>query len=252
MYQNDLRPMLRIASDYRSDLPLAGLPPSLLAELMDLVRCDDLEFVGQDPLPAIQYGSTSSSRLRPAMARDEQVSWEHYWDSPCSYPDRDGVRSVMMISDCCSTRQWRSTGMYNEYVRPWGGEHEILLCLPAGPMRTARLIPSRGPGPDFTERDRALLTLLRPHLHHAYLDAEHRRRPTPKLTPRHWELLRLVAAGYTNAQIARRLDVTEKTVGKHLENIYAGLQVSSRTAAVTRAFPDGATQTAAALKADAR
>jgi DNA-binding NarL/FixJ family response regulator len=29
------------------------------------------------------------------------------------------------------------------------------------------------------------------------------------LTPRHWELLRLVAASHTNAQIARRLDVTE-------------------------------------------
>ena len=37
--------------------------------------------------------------------------------------------------------------------------------------------------------------------------------------------------------------MTEKTVGKHLENIYTRLQVSSRTAAVTRAFPDGATQT---------
>ena len=61
--------------------------------------------------------------------------------------------------------------------------------------------------------------------------------------PRYWELLCLVAVGHTNAQIARRLDVTEKTVGKHLENIYTRLQVSSRTAAVTRAFPDGTTQT---------
>ena len=31
--------------------------------------------------------------------------------------------------------------------------------------------------------------------------------------------------------------MTEKTVGKHLENIYARLQVSSRTAAAARAFP---------------
>ncbi len=109
----------------------------------------------------------------------------------------------------------------------------------------------RGPGPDFSERDRALLALLRPHLHQAYLDAERRRRPAPQLTPRHWELLRLVAAGHTNAQIARRLDVTEKTVGKHLENIYTRLQVSSRTAAVTRAFPHGATEAAAAHGAPA-
>ena len=89
-------------------------------------------------------------------------------------------------------------------------------------------------------RDRDLLTVLRPHLHQAYLDAERRRHPAPKLTPRHWELLHLVAAGHTNAQIARRLGISEGTVRTHLENIYDRLGVSSRTAAVTRAFPDRA------------
>jgi DNA-binding NarL/FixJ family response regulator len=92
--------------------------------------------------------------------------------------------------------------------------------------------------PDFSERDRALLSLLRPHLHQAYLDAERHRRGTPKLTPRQRELLQLVAAGHTNAQIARRLGVSDGTVRIHLQNIYARLQVPSRTAAVTRAFPD--------------
>jgi DNA-binding NarL/FixJ family response regulator len=96
------------------------------------------------------------------------------------------------------------------------------------------------PGPDFSEKDRALLTLLRPHLHHAYLDAERRRHPVPQLTARHWDLLRLVATGHTNAQIARRLGISEGTVRTHLENIYGRLQVSSRTAAITPAFPDRA------------
>jgi DNA-binding CsgD family transcriptional regulator len=92
--------------------------------------------------------------------------------------------------------------------------------------------------PDFSEADRALLTLLRPHLYQAYLDAERRRHPVPDLTRRHWQLLELLAAGHTNGQIARRLGLSEGTVRKHLENIYGRLQVSSRTAAVTRAFPD--------------
>ena len=96
---------------------------------------------------------------------------------------------------------------------------------------------TRRPGPDFSERDRALLTLLRPHLYQAYLEAEQRRARTPELTPRQWELLRLVAAGRTNTQIARHLGLSEGTVRKHLENIYARLDVSSHTAAVTRAFP---------------
>ena len=70
----------------------------------------------------------------------------------------------------------------------------------------------------------------------SYLDAESRRHPAPRLTARHWDLLHLVAAGHTNAQIARRLGISDATVRTQLEHIYRLLQVSSRTAAVTRAF----------------
>jgi DNA-binding NarL/FixJ family response regulator len=80
--------------------------------------------------------------------------------------------------------------------------------------------------------------LLRPHLHQAYLDAERCRHPVPMLTARQKDLLRLLAAGHTNSQIARRLGISEGTVRTHLENIYDRLGVSSRTAAVTCAFPD--------------
>jgi DNA-binding NarL/FixJ family response regulator len=52
-------------------------------------------------------------------------------------------------------------------------------------------------------------------------------------------LLRLLAAGHTNTQIARRLGISEGTVRSHLEHIYERLGVSNRTAAVTRAFPIG-------------
>jgi DNA-binding NarL/FixJ family response regulator len=58
------------------------------------------------------------------------------------------------------------------------------------------------------------------------------------LTPRQMQLLRLVADGHTNAQIARRLGLSEGTVRTHLENIFSRLQVTSRTAAVLHAFPD--------------
>ena len=106
--------------------------------------------------------------------------------------------------------------------------------LTASPGRTVRLFIGRGSGPDFTERDRALLTLLRPHLHQSYLDVERRRHPVPRQN----ELLHLVAAGHTNTQIARRLGISEGTVRTHPENIYEKLGVSTRAAAVTRAFAD--------------
>lgn len=69
-------------------------------------------------------------------------------------------------------------------------------------------------GPDFSERDRALLTLLRPHLYQAHLDAERRRASVSCLTPRQSDRLPLVAAGHTNAQIARRLGVAEGMCGR--------------------------------------
>jgi DNA-binding CsgD family transcriptional regulator len=250
--ERDLRTLVGIVTDHRSDLPSAGLPPSLLTDLKDQIGCDELSFFGFDSgRQDLWFGQKIPAE--PDDWGDDEAFWGNYPDfEPCYYVERTGdLRSVTKISDFYSVRQLRSTGFYSGFLRPLGLERHLMLCLPSGPPRppgqpgrSEGLMLFRGPGPDFSERDRALLTLLRPHLHQAYLDAERRRRPAPQLTPRHWELLRLVAAGHTNAQIARRLDVTEKTVGKHLENIYTRLQVSSRTAAVTRAFPDGTTQAA--------
>jgi DNA-binding NarL/FixJ family response regulator len=51
------------------------------------------------------------------------------------------------------------------------------------------------------------------------------------LTKREVEILRLVAEGHTNAQMARMLWVTEQTVKFHLSNIYRKLDVANRTEA---------------------
>ena len=246
----DLRVLAAIVSQDRTDLPDGErLPPSLLADLMDQIPCDALSLDGWDSgrqmcwfsqeIPARDAGGTDFEPWDP-------VYWEHHWDCQhCSYAARTGdQRSVITVADFYSARQYHSTGMYTDYARPLGHEHYLMVCLPralpptAGPGRYVRLTFMRGPGPDFSERERALLMLLAPHLDQAYLDAERRRHPLPRLTPRQNDLLRLVAAGHTNTQIARRLGISEGTVRTHLEHISERLGVSSRTAAVTRAFPD--------------
>ena len=66
--------------------------------------------------------------------------------------------------------------------------------------------------------------------------------PTPAahgLTARELEVLRLVAAGQTNREIAAALVISERTVARHLQNIFAKLPVSSRTAAGAFAFEHG-------------
>jgi DNA-binding CsgD family transcriptional regulator len=56
------------------------------------------------------------------------------------------------------------------------------------------------------------------------------------LTGRELEVLRLVAAGATNHAIASRLHLADKTVHRHVSNIYAKLGVSSRAAATAYAY----------------
>ena len=52
-----------------------------------------------------------------------------------------------------------------------------------------------------------------------------------KLTRREIEILQLVAEGYSNAQLAKMLWVTEQTVKFHLSNVYRKLDVANRTEA---------------------
>ena len=59
---------------------------------------------------------------------------------------------------------------------------------------------------------------------------------THGLTPRELEVLRLVAAGKTNKAIAATLVLSERTVDRHVSNIFAKLGASSRTAATAYAY----------------
>lgn len=59
-----------------------------------------------------------------------------------------------------------------------------------------------------------------------------RRGPAGGLTKRELEILQQISSGATNRDVADQLVISEKTVGRHLANIYAKLGVSSRTAAV--------------------
>jgi DNA-binding NarL/FixJ family response regulator len=59
----------------------------------------------------------------------------------------------------------------------------------------------------------------------------HWRDPGPALSEREWEVLELVARGYTNVQIAEALRLSDNTVKFHLQNIYQKLGVSNRTEA---------------------
>lgn len=65
------------------------------------------------------------------------------------------------------------------------------------------------------------------------------RTPAPELSPRELEVVRLVAEGLANREIARRLFLSEATVKSHLVHVFTKLGVASRTGAVAAARERG-------------
>jgi len=66
--------------------------------------------------------------------------------------------------------------------------------------------------------------------------------PTPArtgLTAREREVLRLVATGRTNREIAAELVISEHTVARHVQNMFAKLDLPSRAAATAYAYRHG-------------
>ena len=94
---------------------------------------------------------------------------------------------------------------------------------------------------------------MRPWLRHAAFSILQRSRPvertpptaaaTPShpagLTAREIAVLRLVAQGLTDAQVAEKLVLSPRTVSTHLTSIYGKLQVNSRSAATRFAVENG-------------
>jgi DNA-binding CsgD family transcriptional regulator len=94
-------------------------------------------------------------------------------------------------------------------------------------------------GRDFSDRDRDVLDLTGATLAgmfgalRAADRAAHRGAGAP-LTPREHEVLRWLAAGKTDRDVAAILGCSHRTVQKHLEHAYEKLGVETRTAAVMR------------------
>jgi two-component system, NarL family, response regulator YdfI len=63
--------------------------------------------------------------------------------------------------------------------------------------------------------------------------------PPEELTPRETEVLRLLADGLPNREIAERLHISEHTIKFHIRSILGKLGASSRTEAVTLGFRSG-------------
>jgi DNA-binding CsgD family transcriptional regulator len=212
------------------------LDPSVVTALLGVLPADEITVNDLD----IQTHHSAFVELLPTEAKEAHGAfWQHFWTKlSCSYAEpvgrpHDGVTTGDFYSD----RQWHSTEIYTECIAPNGVDTELVMPLPAPPGIARRLVFSRAPGRPFGSAERDAAVLLQPHIAEA-LREQGRRAALRLLTGRQRELLHLVAAGHDNIAIACQLGLSPATVRKHLENAFARLEVSSRTAAVAKIRPD--------------
>ena len=241
--ERGLRRVLDVLDAGAGSPPLQGrLAAPVLHALAALVPCDAVVFADLEPGTATDHVRDACeggvvTYLREPETEPAHAFWRHYAGSDfCNYPTRTGDdRSVTSRSDFYSTREWLQTPMYVDVMAEYDAVFELMCALPAAPGRSRRLLFFRSGSCDFTDEDRLALALLRPHL----AEMVGRRRdpvPTMPLTQRQTELLQLVADGRTNEEIARALHLSPHTVRAHLSNVFERLGVTTRAAAVAKAF----------------
>jgi hypothetical protein len=165
-----------------------ALPWTLLDAVRVLVGADEVELDQTDPQRR-WLGFMQSLGPRSFVVEEpyDPHFWDLYWNRTAAriYSEHPGSTDrVTLMSDFASDRQWRVDPMYVDYARDGGIFHEIGVNLPEVHGRALRLHCWRGPGSDFTEMHRFVLTLLRPHLLNAYRHAVTPTQAARSLTPR--------------------------------------------------------------------
>jgi DNA-binding CsgD family transcriptional regulator len=228
----------------------AGFADLVLPGLARMIGCDSVSFneIGPEPgqvgVAVYPRGVASPVSLANyALFAHEHPLVQHYLATGDDQPAK--------LSDLISQRRFHRLRLYAEVFRYVPVEYQIAFSLSnlAGPSSSGRVVGvafDRATS-DFTEDDRDLLTVLRCPLVAALQRAHRRRRARDglaaagsstldDLTDREIHVLRLAALGRTNTAIAHALDVSPRTVAKHLEHIYRKLDVTSRTSAVVMAL----------------
>jgi DNA-binding CsgD family transcriptional regulator len=198
--------------------------------------------------PADRITLERAERLRPVLLSHPFAPvYRRHLSGP---PERQPFR----ISDLMSRREWRASPVWAEALRDTDDQLGVVVGRRAGTLRNVLVSRSGRP---FTDRERELVRLAARHVGAAAGRVRPGRAiglqmlprpgwvplsgppgpsvPAPTaLSAREQEVLRLVAGGLTDAQVARQLGLSPRTVSKHLERVYARLGVPNRAAAVAR------------------
>jgi len=219
-------------------------PDFFLPGLSDLIGCDIATYQEMSPEPDHlgNYTEYPAGSLDPAAL---EVFRAHMAEHPLvthSLATTDG--GPASISEVVGRQRFRRLGIYSEYFRHVPTDDQLAFTLPGTARGQVIGIALSRSGPDFSKADSAVLRSVMPPMRNALRRSVRRRRAQAAvaadpdalagLTGRELQVLQMAARGRTNLAIARAIDVSPRTVAKHLEHIYRKLGVTGRAAAVYR------------------
>jgi DNA-binding CsgD family transcriptional regulator len=221
-------------------------PDSVLAALQRLIPAEVVSYGDYNRAgagwrqPGAHWHGVPQGDLTPGI-REAHLRLTHQLPHP---PWAKGAGRAVRWSDLQPRRRLQRLEIYAEIGRPLGIEHtlELWVLIPGGVAGGFAFDRSER---NFSERDVRVLDTLRPHLVQLWRNARLHRPAADSLftsaaagvlTPREREILAWVARGKTNREIAAVLCLAPGTVRKHLDNVYAKLDVGNRAGAVARAF----------------
>ncbi len=187
-----------------------------------------------DPLPSDDLVEALRSEENPYITYAARTRQPHF--------------SAIRLYDIVDRKAFQRTTLYQL-------NYQLLPAIADAPSAMMRLDGHGGsywklevlrPGREFTDRELALLDAVRPWLElyedrrvlagqvAAVRSAPFDQRAPGRLSEREQQVMDRLADGESNQNIADGLHISPGTVRKHLENIYAKLEVTSRTAALAR------------------
>jgi DNA-binding CsgD family transcriptional regulator len=159
---------------------------------------------------------------------------------------RDG--RAYRFCDVTTREELEATRLYREVYAPLGIHYQVAISLPTERDRILAVVLHRDDR-EFTDEERDFLNRARPFLIQAYRNAiaySETGRPSANammeallaqgLTARQAEVVRHVALGGSNRDVAMRLGLSDRTVQKHLQLAFRKLGVSTRSAAAAIAW----------------
>lgn len=157
------------------------------------------------------------------------------------------------LLDLMPTRRLRQTEFFNELSRPQSIIWQLTIYMPLAAENTLTFAACRQ-RPDFSDREKTLLELMRPHVASAWKRAVRDEQRNCEgghglqtllhpdglrhfgLTPRETEVLRWISEGKTNPEISVIIGASTATVKTHVERIRGKLNCETRTAAARTAL----------------